>query len=969
MKNRVLSVCVGIIAAAACVGTSVAQWGTNSTNSLIVGDATSDGPMIVPHPDGGCYIAWQGPVGGQYNMIHLQRLSAAGVEMWAHNGVIAVAGNDSATFVGDFDLAIASDGNAIIANSINFSDANNPTVHQSNVQKFSAINGAKMWGTGGADIAVTTGALASRPVHVCSSPDGGCVVGYTLKLANNNGVCRFMRIGPTGAPAWTAPLPQVIENAGNVSISLVQLQQVAADGSFVALWGSGVNTSTVGLHTTKFTGSGGLAPGWGTSTSTANFMTVSGPLVIDVHGMTGFNFYNSRVIPDGGGGAIYGWSSFASSGFASPTEALVQHLLTNGAYKFGSCCDSGNVCVVSTAANCPSGNTFTPGGRNLEATDHDIVDLAQGRWSAHVSYNQADGTYFLGAGQGLNSNGVVRSGLVQKFSPSGARLFGPGGFTVMPQSSNTQVTVDRIVCTPTNDGGVVVVGNVVRGNTTTFRVVFSSKVKIDAFGDPNFVWNKLLNSDATTDKGRNGICLAAGSDNPLYTFVWGNRVAAAKITSSNGAPGVDAVPLTIDVDVPSSVNACDGDTVTLSIAVSGTPPISYRWQRHYAFNVNGNPDAYWGLSDGDSSFNCTIPSDGTTYSGTATNTLTIHNVHANFPSASCPNSDPTLNKYRCYIFNAGDSTAYSSEAQMIISGGACCATGGGACTFTCNASGCTGVFQGTGTTCSPANPCGGACCIGGVCSATFSAAQCSGTYMGDGMTCAPSPCIGSCCENLSGNCSATTGAQCLSGSVFSAAGSCQPNACAQPGACCNTISGACTIIAQPGCSFGGQQFQGANSLCNPSPCPPLGACCSTIDANYCVMLTQTTCTGVSTRNWRGASSTCAPSPCAQPAGVCCRGSTCTTTLASAASCSGSLTAGATAGASFISAGACNTGSSATPCCYADYNKVSGVSVQDIFDYLNDWFAGRPYANTGSNGTGALTVQNIFDFLNAWFAGC
>jgi hypothetical protein len=44
-------------------------------------------------------------------------------------------------------------------------------------------------------------------------------------------------------------------------------------------------------------------------------------------------------------------------------------------------------------------------------------------------------------------------------------------------------------------------------------------------------------------------------------------------------------------------------------------------------------------------------------------------------------------------------------------------------------------------------------------------------------------------------------------------------------------------------------------------------------------------------------------------------------------------------------------------------------VQDIFDFLNDWFAGRKSAIVGGDGTtGTLAVQNIFNFLNAWFAG-
>ncbi len=105
-------------------------------------------------------------------------------------------------------------------------------------------------------------------------------------------------------------------------------------------------------------------------------------------------------------------------------------------------------------------------------------------------------------------------------------------------------------------------------------------------------------------------------------------------------------------------------------------------------------------------------------------------------------------------------------------------------------------------------------------------------------------------------------------------------------------------------------------------------------------------------------------------GTCCRGATCTTVYATAGACSASLN-GALAGAMFIPGGSCNaTGNTSTPCCHADYNKVNSISVQDIFDFLNDWFAGKPFARVGGDGApGTLAVQDIFDFLNAWFAGC
>jgi hypothetical protein len=101
------------------------------------------------------------------------------------------------------------------------------------------------------------------------------------------------------------------------------------------------------------------------------------------------------------------------------------------------------------------------------------------------------------------------------------------------------------------------------------------------------------------------------------------------------------------------------------------------------------------------------------------------------------------------------------------------------------------------------------------------------------------------------------------------------------------------------------------------------------------------------------------------AGVCCRGATCNSNISSN-NCVGNSLAGAT----FPLVTACNApGNARTPCCYADYNKTGGISVQDIFDFLNDWFAGSKFAIVGGDGnTGVLNVQNIFDFLNAWFAG-
>ena len=142
-----------------------------------------------------------------------------------------------------------------------------------------------------------------------------------------------------------------------------------------------------------------------------------------------------------------------------------------------------------------------------------------------------------------------------------------------------------------------------------------------------------------------------------------------------------------------------------------------------------------------------------------------------------------------------------------------------------------------------------------------------------------------------------------------------------------------------------------------SPCCP-GSACSVMSNADCITAGGTPA---------APGTTCAANACSGGgAGVCCRGATCSTGLPQIAC----TTSGGTAGAHFASGSACNSGAlSNSPCCYADYNKVSGITVQDIFDFLNDWFAGSPYARVGGDGSaGPLAVQNIFDFLTNWFNG-
>ncbi|MBY0312882.1 MAG: S8 family serine peptidase [Phycisphaerales bacterium] len=59
---------------------------------------------------------------------------------------------------------------------------------------------------------------------------------------------------------------------------------------------------------------------------------------------------------------------------------------------------------------------------------------------------------------------------------------------------------------------------------------------------------------------------------------------------------------------------------------------------------------------------------------------------------------------------------------------------------------------------------------------------------------------------------------------------------------------------------------------------------------------------------------------------------------------------------------------ATPTsCIADFDGINGIDTNDIFSFLNAWFAGSPTADV--DGLAGLAPADVFYFLNSWFAGC
>ncbi|MBY0313582.1 MAG: hypothetical protein K2W85_16075 [Phycisphaerales bacterium] len=138
-----------------------------------------------------------------------------------------------------------------------------------------------------------------------------------------------------------------------------------------------------------------------------------------------------------------------------------------------------------------------------------------------------------------------------------------------------------------------------------------------------------------------------------------------------------------------------------------------------------------------------------------------------------------------------------------------------------------------------------------------------------------------------------------------------------------------------------------------------GACCDS--ALGCTVTLATQCPGT----YVGNSTVCLPTSCSTGTGVCCIGTVCK--LTTSGECA--PRAGDNVGAVFNTGTQCNpSGNRVMPCCHADFDKDGQTTVQDVFAYLNAWFASNPYAVVEGDGVQLPVVQDIFNYLNLWFAG-
>jgi hypothetical protein len=88
-------------------------------------------------------------------------------------------------------------------------------------------------------------------------------------------------------------------------------------------------------------------------------------------------------------------------------------------------------------------------------------------------------------------------------------------------------------------------------------------------------------------------------------------------------------------------------------------------------------------------------------------------------------------------------------------------------------------------------------------------------------------------------------------------------------------------------------------------------------------------------------------------------------VALAANCTGPNTAW-----TYAATPVCNAPSNlTTPCCKADFNKIGGVTIDDLWLYLNAYFLNQSIADISGNGAGTPDIDDLFRYMNAWNLGC
>jgi hypothetical protein len=361
-----------------------AQWPTSSGTNLAIADFTGEQVVnkIATTSDGGAWLGWFDQRGGSY-AVYVQRLDAAGVEQFAHGGILA-SNNPQSTSLVDWDLICDSLDFCVLT----FTDTRaggDLDVYAYRI----ADNGAMLWGPNGVTLS-NNGDFEANP-RVCEASNGDFVFTWANSVLKT---VQVQRLDQGGTPSFAG---DGLAIPGDVGASPGFVRVAAADNGAVIL--SWVRTTAFSgnkhVHMQKVDALGNQL--WNGGTRIAVFDGGSVPIA-----------HEPRLLPDGSGGAICAWHFAAGSLFS----VRVQHVLANGTEDYPH-----NGVDVSTSAN----SKFDPALVWQPSLPAALVvwnerNVAQTTWGIFAQRIDSGGT--LGWGNGGVQVRAIDT--IEKFAPVAA---------------------------------------------------------------------------------------------------------------------------------------------------------------------------------------------------------------------------------------------------------------------------------------------------------------------------------------------------------------------------------------------------------------------------------------------------------------------------------------------------------------------------------------------------------------------
>ncbi|MFN8587099.1 MAG: FlgD immunoglobulin-like domain containing protein [Candidatus Eisenbacteria bacterium] len=426
-----------------------AAWPSDPTVNVpvVVASGTQLEPAAVPDGAGGVFVVWSDGRGSSYD-VYAQRISSAGVPLWAANGVVVCsAANDQAN-----PVLVADGAGGVVIAYADFRSGN----YDIYAQRLNS-NGVAQWTANG--VALCTAANEqSHPVITTDGAGGAIVAWQDVRSGGPDVYAR--RISAAGTPQWTANGAAVC-TATDTQSNLV----IASDDAGGALvgWVDYRNATDYNVYVQRINSSG-------TAVGTANGVLVCGSP----------NHQNALSgASDGAGGLLMAWQDYRSGVdhdiyVQRVTPALLMLWNTNGRA----------VCTATGAQGSPSVCSDGSGGAILAWDDSrgsDANIYGQRVTASGVASWTADGVLLCSA-TGLQLNAMCASdGLggalvcwedyrstwyydihAQRVSGAGSVLWGSGGVAVLAAEYNQSNPVPI----PDGAGGGIFVAQDYRSGTS-----------------------------------------------------------------------------------------------------------------------------------------------------------------------------------------------------------------------------------------------------------------------------------------------------------------------------------------------------------------------------------------------------------------------------------------------------------------------------------------------------------------------